>query len=141
MNNNQKIILGLLFICLCSALPARGKREAPPVQEEKNIFVQGEESKEQTKENTENIDKDKNEVVLVSGIVRLVGNSPFTQLVITGTEMEWHVPREEEDTLSDLQHQMVIVEAEETVTVLRFANGVVAGERRTLKDIKVISIQ
>ena len=78
-------------------------------------------------------------VVRVTGIVRLVGNEPFTELVISGSENVWYITREEREKLVDLQHRTVTVEGEETVTELRFANGIPAGTRRELRNIRIIS--
>jgi len=80
-------------------------------------------------------------LVEVSGRVRLIGGGIFPDLVITGEDREWYVVREEEYKLRDLQHQTVTVEGEETVENLFFANGFPAGERRTLRNIKVINIR
>jgi hypothetical protein len=84
--------------------------------------------------------KEKDVIVRVTGIVRLVGGGLKPQLVITGTGKEWYVPNEEQSKLMDFQHQTVIVEGVETVENLRFANGISAGERRTLEKIKIIEI-
>ena len=86
-------------------------------------------------------DKEKSAVVEVTGVVRLVGSSPIPELVITGTDKEWYVAREEEYKLKDLQHRIVTVKGSETVINLTFANGFPAGERRTLKNIKIITTQ
>jgi len=86
-------------------------------------------------------DKAKNNIVQVSGTVRLVGTGLFPEIVITGSENEWYVEKEEMSKLYDLQHRKVTVEGEETVEELRFANGLPAGTRRTLRKIKVISIE
>ncbi|MCL2440921.1 MAG: hypothetical protein FWD14_04210 [Treponema sp.] len=82
-----------------------------------------------------------NRIVQVTGVVRLIGSHPFYELVIKGTEMEWHVSREERDILHDLQHRTVTVEGTETVTELTFANGFPAGVRRELRNIRIISVQ
>jgi hypothetical protein len=79
-------------------------------------------------------------VVQVTGVVRLVGSSPFSEIVITGSEAEWYIPRDEQYKLNDLQHQTVKVEGEETVTELKFASGLPAGTRRELKNIRIISV-
>ena len=85
--------------------------------------------------------REKDPIVEVTGVVRLVGSAPMSELVITGDEMEWYVAREDERKLWDLQHRTVTVEGIETVTQLTFANGFPAGERRTLRKIKIISVQ
>jgi len=80
-------------------------------------------------------------VVQVTGVVRLVGSSLFSELVITGSEKEWYVSKEDRDKLHDLQHRTVIIEGVETVTELKFANGFPAGQRRELRNIKIIEVQ
>ena len=85
--------------------------------------------------------KEKDVVVQITGIVRLVGSDPFPDLVITGPDHEWYVTRDEKNKLSDMQHRTVTVEGIETVMELKFASGLPAGKRRELKNIKIISIQ
>jgi len=80
-------------------------------------------------------------VVRVSGTVRLVGQELFQEIVITGSDNEWYVDKEDMPKLQELQHLKVTVEGEETVVELRFANGLSAGVRRTLRNVKVISIE
>ena len=77
----------------------------------------------------------------MTGRVRLVGSAPMSDLVITGHDMEWYVAKDEEYKLRDLQQRIVSVEGSETVQKLTFASGLPAGERRTLKNIKIISVQ
>jgi hypothetical protein len=84
--------------------------------------------------------REKASVVRVTGVVRLVGTGLFPELVITGADMEWHITPDEEKKLHDLQHRTVTVEGVETVTELKFANGLSAGTRRELKNIKIIAI-
>ena len=85
--------------------------------------------------------KEKAPIVQVTGIVRLVGSANFPELVITGTEREWYINSEERFLFMDLQHREITVEGNETVTELRFASGISAGERRLLKNVKLISIK
>ena len=79
--------------------------------------------------------------VQISGRVRLVGHEPFPELVISGENGEWYIAKEEEYKLRDLQQRTVEIEGEETVIALIFANGMSAGQRRTLTNIKIISIK
>jgi len=111
------LVFLLLFLCLTAALPAWGSRE------EKNTAAQ----------------EEKGTLVRVSGRVRLVGSAPVTELVITGPDKEWYIAKEDEYKLRDLQQQIVTVEGIETVEKLTFASGLPAGERRTLKNIKLIT--
>ena len=85
--------------------------------------------------------KEKNNVMQITGIVRLVGSGLFAELVITGSDYEWYIAGDEKNKLNDLQHRTVTVEGVETVIDLKFASGLPAGKRRELKDIKIISIQ
>ena len=110
-----RIALALLFVSLSIDLPARGK------EEEKNDTGQS--------------------TVRVSGRVRLVGNEPFTELVITGPDGEWYIKPDEGHKFRELQQRTVTVEGIETVVTLRFASGNPAGERRTLSDIQIITVE
>ena len=80
-------------------------------------------------------------IVKVTGVVRLVGNEPFTELVITGSESQWYIAKNEWSKLHDLQHRTVTVQGEETVKDRYFANGSYAGVRRELRNIKIISVE
>lgn len=85
--------------------------------------------------------KDKNlNILQVTGIVRLVGNANFPELVISG-DNEWYIAREEMEKLMPHQHRTVAVEGEEIILEMKFANGMPAGVRRELRNIKIISIQ
>jgi hypothetical protein len=83
----------------------------------------------------------KEKVVQVTGVVRLVGTSLFSDIVITDSEGEWYVDKDDEAKLHDLQHQTVTVEGVETIREMKFANGMSAGKRRELKKIKIISVE
>ncbi|MDR0442157.1 MAG: hypothetical protein LBH44_01965 [Treponema sp.] len=111
--NKCRVLFGLLLLCAAS-LYAGGKKEKP---------VEAVET-----------------VVQIAGIVRLVGSGPLPEIVISG-ESEWYVARDDMDKLHELQHCTVTVEGVETVRELKFANGLPAGKRRELKNIKIIAIQ
>jgi len=84
--------------------------------------------------------KEKTKTIQVAGIMRLVGNEPFSEIVITNAQDTWYVAREEREKLTDLQHRTITVEGEETVIKLKFANGQSAGTRRELRNIRIISV-
>jgi len=138
--SNRYCLLFGLFFCLAAALPAWGRKErteskkidAQEITLEKNVVEGIEEGETKTAITL---------LVRATGIVRLVGGGPIPELVITGPEREWYVSREYDHLLKDLQHRTVTVEGYESVFELRFANGLYAGQRRTLKDIKIISIE
>jgi len=79
-------------------------------------------------------------VAQVTGVVRLVGTSLFSEIVISGPDHEWYITKDEQHKLHDLQHRTVTVEGNETITELTFANGLPAGIRRELKNVKIIKI-
>jgi len=110
MKKKQRYFFMLMILCMAVLLPAGGSRDK------------------------------KANVVQVTGTVRLVGTGLFPELVITGAEMEWHITQDEAEKLHDLQRRTVTVEGIETVTELFFANGLSAGIRRELKDIKIIAV-
>jgi len=89
----------------------------------------------------------------IAGIVRLVGSEPFTELIITGREvteehaavndrpLDWYISREDRAALHNLQQRTVVVEGDAAVSELRYANGMSAGLRYTLRNIRIISIE
>ena len=133
MSNRFRFVLFLLLICLAASLYAWGRREAakPEAPEEGRASVQI--------ENRNSVHEE--EAVQVSGRVRLVGSSVFPELVISNDEMQWHVTKEEEYKLIDLQHRTVTVDGLESRINLFLANGMPAGERRTLREITIIAIE
>jgi hypothetical protein len=135
LSNRHTVIICFFFFCLAAALPAWGRKEKT---ESKEIDPQG-----IAVEKIEEGDTEKAETmhVQVTGIVRLVGSGPMTEIVITGTDKEWYVSRDEDRLLRDLQHRTVTVEGYESVFELRFANGLYAGQRRTLNNIRIISVE
>jgi len=110
---NRIPLLVIVFLCLAMSLPAFGSKD-------KN--------------------NGKTSVVRVTGVVRLVGTALFPELIIDNSQTAWYIAKEEMKKLNDLQHRTVTVEGEETVTELKFGNGMSAGTRRDLKNIKIISV-
>ena len=86
-------------------------------------------------------ESEEKKIVTASGIVRLVGSSAYSELVITGDNEQWYIAAEDREKLHQLQQQRVTVEGEETVRRLKFANGMSAGIRRELRNIKIISTE
>jgi len=85
--------------------------------------------------------REKEQVVQITGRVRLIGTGTFPELVIRVQDQEWYIDKDDREKLMDLQHRTVTVEGSESVRELKMANGMSAGERRTLKNIKIISIE
>jgi hypothetical protein len=104
------VLLSLFFLCAA------------------NVFALGNKDK----------DASKPQKVEVSGIVRMVGSSPFSSLLISGESREWHIPPEEQKKLIDLQHQTVTVRAQEYYYDRTFANGTPAGREYYLKKIVIV---
>ena len=79
--------------------------------------------------------------VRITGMVRLIGTGLFPQLVVTTDDGEWYISKDDMQALHALQHNTVTIEGEETVTELKFANGISAGTRRELANVKIIKIE
>ena len=111
-----------LFVCILiffsSLLSAAGIKEKEPPKEEPPANV-----------------------VQITGVVRLTGTALFPEIVISNGDNDWFVVKAEAGKLNELQHLVVTVEAEETVIEMRFANGLSAGLRRELRNIKIISVE
>jgi len=139
MSKRYCLFLGLFF-CLMAALPAWGRKEKSEAKKnDSQGFSLGESA-------SKNIDMAKTDemtsaFVQATGVVRLVGSGLMPELVITGQDREWYVSKDDEYLLKELQHRIVTVEGYETVVELKFANGRSAGLRRTLKDIKILSVE
>ena len=123
-------ILLLLFVGLAAVLPAWGRREKKNDTEQNTAMP-----------NTALSVEEQNVLLEVTGRVRLVGNEPFTELVVTGQNREWFIEKSEEYKLRNLQQRTVTVEGIQTVISLQWANGLPAGNRYTLKNIRIIKIE
>ena len=123
-------ILALLFLGLAAALPALAKKEKKTDAEQNNVTL-----------NTGLIAMEEDPLVQVTGRVRLVGNEPFTELVITGENRDWYIEKDEQYKLKELQQRTVTVEGIETVTPLYWASGLPAGNRYSLKDIRILKLE
>jgi hypothetical protein len=84
--------------------------------------------------------KEKRNVVEVTGVVRLIGNEPVTELVIFASDTEWYIAGEDAPKLKDLQHRTITVRGTLTVQERRLANGYHFGERRTLSNIEIVAV-
>jgi hypothetical protein len=107
-NGLRRAVLGVLLFFMAFPVPGLGRHE--------------------TKKTT----------VEVSGRVRLVGSGPDTELVITGKDREWHVSPRDRKKLMKLQQQVVRVRGKESFVDLHFANGMSAGRRYILEDIRLV---
>ena len=84
---------------------------------------------------------DKADVVKITGVVRLTGTAHFPEIVISADDCEWFVVKDEAGIFFEMQYQIVTIEAEESVKELRFANGISAGVRRELRNIRILSVE
>jgi hypothetical protein len=114
---NRSFFLVPLFLCLAASLPAFGVKEKDNGKAVPAVTA-----------------------IQVTGIVRLVGTANFPELQIMNSQGAWYIARDEMDKLYDMQHMTVTVEGEETVMELKFGNGLSAGTRRDLKNIRIISV-
>lgn len=78
------------------------------------------------------------ETVRVTGMVRMVGSGPHTELVITGAAGEWHTEARDRNKLIDLQQRTVTVEGGLESRDMILPNGAYIGRRLILRDITVI---
>ena len=137
MSKRRFIFICLFCLGLTAVLPAWGRKEKAETKAIQNTGL--------ARNAVDKVEEGDTEaaitLVQVTGRVRLVGGGPIPEIVITGPDSEWYILREEDHLLKELQHRTVTVEGYESVVELRFANGFYAGQRRTLKDIKILSIE
>ena len=108
--------IGLMLFCVTALLPARGNKE----------------------KNTAEAPR----IVQITGIIRLTGSDPFPDLVIRNSDgIEWNIASEESYKLNDLQHQVVIIEGEETKTEIKPKNTKMPVITRLfLQNIRIIQV-
>jgi len=114
----MKKIIFLVFLFSSAFLSAAGLKEKEPPKEEPPVNV-----------------------VRITGVVRLTGTAHFPEIVISNDENDWFVVKDETGKLYDLQQRVITIEAEETVIEMRFANGMSAGIRRELRNIRIITTE
>jgi hypothetical protein len=81
----------------------------------------------------------KRQDVEIAGRVRLVGNVPFLELIVSDAAgQEWYVAPEEEDILSDYEQTTVKIRARYETKDIILADGKKVGEKRILHDIVLL---
>jgi hypothetical protein len=124
-------VLVLLFLGISAVLPAWGRKEKKNDAEQDNVMPNAALSAA----------PEQNILVRITGRIRLVGNEPFTELVITTEERDYFIEKNEEYKLKELQQQTVTIEGIQTVISLQWASGLPAGNRYSLKDIRILRIE
>ncbi len=78
--------------------------------------------------------------VELSGIVRVVGNEPFTETVITDSDgHDWFVDSSSAGLLKGMEHKPVTVTGTVERKPMILANGKKLGDRRVLRDLTVLN--
>lgn len=78
------------------------------------------------------------DVLRVSGVVRLAGSAMWSSLVITGEQGEWYIEGAEREALMNLQQRNVTVEGRPDSEDMILANGQSLGKRLILRDVRII---
>ncbi|MDR0524811.1 MAG: hypothetical protein LBG90_02950 [Spirochaetaceae bacterium] len=79
------------------------------------------------------------QTVEITGKIRVVGNMPFPELVITDeTEQDWFIPEEYKALFTGQDGQPVKVKAKVDLVELSLADNTRIGYRRILRQIKKI---
>jgi hypothetical protein len=80
------------------------------------------------------------EIRVVRGRVRLVGSSPFIEMVISDEDgFDWYLEPGEGKILEDYQQRIITVRGKVRVQELFLANGAPLGSRRILRDVSLVS--
>ncbi len=109
--NNRRVTL-LILLVSAATLPALGSKDA----------------KNETSAQT----------VTARGLVRMIGSSPRTSLVLSGENREWHIDEKDRKKIMPFQQQVITIEGTEYYLDLTFANGRPAGRLYYLKNIKIL---
>jgi hypothetical protein len=79
------------------------------------------------------------DVVEVTGRVRLVGNIPFAELVITdASEQDWYIDMDSRSVLTAYEQRVVMVRGTLELLDMVLANGRRVGTRRVLRNVRLI---
>lgn len=77
--------------------------------------------------------------VEITGRVRIVGNMPFPEMVISDESgKDWYIPSDEKDKLSPYAQRLLTVRARIEHNDMILANGKKIGIRYMLRDIVII---
>ncbi|ADK82983.1 hypothetical protein Spirs_3898 [Sediminispirochaeta smaragdinae DSM 11293] len=77
--------------------------------------------------------------IRVTGKVRLVGNVPFSELVITDNEgNDWYINQDSRPALSGHEQEIVTVRAVVHREKIVLANGKRLNDRRVLDDVEIV---
>jgi hypothetical protein len=78
------------------------------------------------------------QTVEVSGLVRLVGNEPFTDLLISDTDgHDWYIDSASRSLMAGLEQQHAAVRATLSLQPMTLADGTKLETRRILKNITI----
>ena len=118
----------LLFLfCCCLPFPlfSGGKRAPPePALSDGSLYERAAEG----------------QVLTVTGTVRLVGNEPFAEPVLTdGAGNNWYIAEEGRSLLVPWQHRTVTVRGRVRLLKMVLANGRVLGTRRIIMDPRLLT--
>jgi hypothetical protein len=133
-----RLTAGLLILCLFSGgIYPFGKRDEsgkkPVIQEDKPAQVP--EPHKRSLYDT----AVQGQVVEITGIIRLVGNEPFNELVITEEGRQtWYIEGENRAILSRYQQRNVTIRGTVELQEMVLANGKYLGIRRILKDVSLM---
>jgi hypothetical protein len=79
------------------------------------------------------------QTVEVSGRVRLLGNVPFTELVVSDdTGHDWYIDAESREALAGLEQQTVTISATLSLQAMTLADGSRLEDRRVLSKVVII---
>lgn len=77
--------------------------------------------------------------VLIHGRIRLIGNEPFSQLILTDDAgKDWYVSDDDRPRLRNLEQRRVSLTAEVEIKPMILANGKHMEDRRILKNIELV---
>ncbi|MDR3166777.1 MAG: hypothetical protein LBT93_02440 [Treponema sp.] len=135
------LILGcFLLVFLPGSIAAWGKRDVP--REEQNMA-----DPETSKAAIHDADGGAaafpvEENLQIRGRVRLVGNMPFSRLVISDdADRDWYLEGEDRELLAPYEQQTLTVIGRTEYEDIILANGQKAGVRRFLRDVRLLSVE
>ncbi|MDR2096579.1 MAG: hypothetical protein LBP76_13845 [Treponema sp.] len=138
--NNVGLAAGFVMLCLFSGgiYPFGKKDEAAreaAIQEDKPVRGAGEQADGSPYETAV-----PGQLVEVTGIIRVVGNEPFSEIVITEEgQQTWYLEEESRALLGRYRQRKIAVRGTVELQEITLANGRYLETRRILKDVSLIS--
>jgi hypothetical protein len=79
------------------------------------------------------------EIITIRGVIRLLGNEPFPELVLTDSDgSDWYLDGDAKEKTRPYQHREITLRGQPEYKEMTLANGMSMGMRRFLRDAVIL---